>query len=269
MNEFYLEKLKELKIMDDDFARIVFKDEKCARTILETLGVIEDYNEICHYETQYDVKAIDGKSLIYDVFVISDESAIDIEIENSKENTNPLRARYYLSAMDTHVSKSGLSYNQLPNIILVFICSFDYYKQSIPVYTVRRKVEELGIDYDDKSKILIVNGAYKGNDDIGKLVHDLNCSDPKNMYNETLKQRVSYLKDDSGGVKEMCKVWDEIKQMGIDEGKAEGKIEGVYNSNLNSLKNIMLKLNINLKEAMELLGISIEEYERYASVLMK
>ena len=265
MDQFYLEKLKELKIMDDDFARIVFKDEKCARTILETLGVIEDYNEIYHYETQYDVKAIDGKSLIYDVFVISDESAIDIEIENSKENANPLRARYYLSAMDTHVSKSGLSYNQWPNTILVLICSFDYYKQAIPVYTVKRKVDELGIDYDDKSKILIVNGAYKGNDDIGKLVHDLNCVEPKNMYNETLKQRVSYLKDETGGVKEMCKVWDEIRQMGI----AEGEIRGTYDTNLNSLKNIMLKLNMNLKEAMELLGISIEEYDRYASVLMK
>ena len=71
----------------------------------------------------------------------------------------------------------------------------------------------------------------------------------------------------------MCKVWDEIRQMGIAEGEIRGEIrgeiKGTYNTNLNSLKNIMLKLNMNLKEAMELLGISIEEYDRYASVLMK
>ncbi len=265
MNTYYLEKLKELKIMDDDFARIVFKDEKCAKTILETLDVLDNFSEIKHYETQYDIKNINGKSLIYDVFVISDDSAVDIEIENSIKNANPLRVRYYLSVMDTHISKSGLSYDQFPNTILVLICSFNYYKRSKPIYTIKRKVKELDTDYDDKSKIIIVNGAYKGNDKIGKLVHDLNCTDPKNMYNETLKQRVSYLKDDAGGVIEMCKIWDEIKQI----GKAEGKVEGEYNSNLTSLKNIMLKLNMNLKEAMELLGIPLDEYDRYASILMK
>jgi hypothetical protein len=49
----------------------------------------------------------------------------------------------------------------------------------------------------------------------------------------------------------------------------KGKIEGEYNSNLKSLKNIMLKLNIDLKEAMNMLDISLEEYDRYASVLVK
>ena len=273
MNKYYLEKLKELKIMDDDFARIVFKDERCAKTVLETLGVIDDYSDIRHYETQYDIKHINGKSLIYDVFVVTDESAIDIEFENSIKNANPLRVRYYLSAMDTHMSKSGVSYDNLPHIILVLICSFDYYKESKPIYTIKRKVKELDSDYDDKSKILIVNGAYQGHDDIGKLVHDLKCTDPNDMHNPVLRQRVSYLKDDTGGVKEMCKIWDEIKEMGKEEGIAEGqmkgKIEGEYNSNLKSLKNIMLKLNIDLKEAMNMLDISLEEYDRYASVLTK
>ena len=67
--------------------------------------------------------------------------------------------------------------------------------------------------------------------------------------------------EDEKGVRIMCKAWEEERR----KGKAEGK----YNTNLKSLKNIMLKLNINLKEAMELLGISIEEYDCYGSVFMK
>ena len=50
MQSYYLEKLKQLKIMDDDFARIVFKDKDSSLEVLKSLGIIS-HDEVIHHET--------------------------------------------------------------------------------------------------------------------------------------------------------------------------------------------------------------------------
>lgn len=45
------------------------------------------------------------------------------------------------------------------------------------------------------------------------------------MYYDLLRERVKYFKEDKRGVKEMCKIWDDIKKEGIQEGRIESKIE--------------------------------------------
>lgn len=41
-----------------------------------------------------------------------------------------------------------------------------------PIYRVERKILETDEFFDDGSHILYVNGAYRGDSDIGKLMHD-------------------------------------------------------------------------------------------------
>ena len=50
------------------------------------------------------------------------------------------------------------------------------------------------------------------------------------MYYEVLRERVKYFKEDKRGVKEMCKIWDDIKKEGKEEGKREGLKEGKIES---------------------------------------
>ena len=99
------------------------------------------------------------------------------------------------------------------------------------------------------------------------------CSDPSLMYNEILKRRVQYFKENKGGIEIMCEIWEEIKAKGISEGLAKGLAKGEengkYNSNVKSLENVMKKLNVSLKEAMDIIGLDESEYDLYASEILK
>ena len=57
------------------------------------------------------------------------------------------------------------------------------------------------------------------------LIHDLLCTDPDEMHFPELAERVRYHKEDSEGVKAMCKIMEDIKNEGRAEGRAEGRNE--------------------------------------------
>ena len=281
MRSYYLEKIKQLKIMDDDFARIVFKDKDSSLEVLKSLGIV-DYNEIVtHHETQYDIKNPNQRSIVLDIYVITDKKHIDIEIENNRSRASAKRGRLHVSEIDVHLTLPNDDFEKLLDVVVVFICSFDPFNMSLPVYTVTRMIEETNEKYNDGTKIIYVNGTYNGDDEVGRLVHDLKCTDPSLMYNETLRKRVQYFKESKGGIESMCEIWEEIKAKGMSEGLAKGLEKGMakgltrgeqkgkYNSNVSSLTNVMKNLNVELKEAMMIIGIDETEYDLYASAILK
>ena len=259
MKAEYIEKLKLLKIMDDDFARLVFEDEASGIEVLRILQVLPPNVEVFHYETQKDIVNPSSRSLVFDIFVVTEDRVIDMEIENSKIRATPKRARLHSSEMDVHISQPKEDFVDLPINIVVFICSFDYYQKGLPYYTIERTVKELGIDFLDQSKIIYVNGKYVGTDEIGKLIHDLQCTNPKDMHNDVLRNRVTYFKERESGVKTVCKIWDDIKK----EGKIEGKIE----ERINSICALMSNAKLSVNEAMAMLNVPEDEREEYRKLV--
>ena len=59
--------------------------------------------------------------------------------------------------------------------------------------------------------ILYVNGEYRGDSDLGKLMHDFNCTDAEDMYFDLLAEKTRYLKENPKGVNEMCKVMEDLR----------------------------------------------------------
>jgi hypothetical protein len=56
-----------------------------------------------------------------------------------------------------------------------------------------------------------VNGKYRGDDEIGKLIHDLSCTDPDDMNYEALADRARYYKKNEKGVAAMCKIMEDMR----------------------------------------------------------
>lgn len=105
--------------------------------------------------------------------------------------------------------------------------------------------------FDDGAYIVYVNGEKRTeHTPLGRLMHDFFCRDAKDMYNKKLAARVSYLKDDQGGVKVMC----ELMQKLFDKEKVE-------------VAERMLKKGYEQKEVAEILQISNEEVEAIAKQL--
>ena len=74
--------------------------------------------------------------------------------------------------------------------------------------------------FDDGSHILYVNGKYRGNDEIGKLMHDFSCTNPNDMNFEALAEKARYYKQDEKGVAAMCKIMEDMRnEAALDNAK--------------------------------------------------
>ena len=62
-----------------------------------------------------------------------------------------------------------------------------------------RFVNETKEAFNDGSHIIYVNGKYKGNDDIGKLMSDFNCKSANKMQFEALANSVRHFKETKKG----------------------------------------------------------------------
>lgn len=56
-----------------------------------------------------------------------------------------------------------------------------------------------------------MNGEYRGESDIGKLMHDFNCTQATDMNFELMANRTRYLKENPKGVSEMCKIMEDMR----------------------------------------------------------
>lgn len=187
MHQQDLERLKSLRYMDDDFMTAI--------------------------HTQEVLKNLQGRSATLDVHAVdSDNKEIDIEIQRSDAGAGAKRARHNSSLMDAHILKSGEDTDDIPDSYVIFITENDVMKGNQPIYPVERYVTigEEKVLFHDGSHILYVNGKYRGDDEIGKLMHDFSCTNPDDMNFEALAKKARYFKEDEKGVAAMCKIMEDI-----------------------------------------------------------
>lgn len=70
---------------------------------------------------------------------------------------------------------------------------------------------------------------------------------------------MGYFKETEGGRREMCEIWEEIKQKGIIEGEAIGEMKGM----VKSIQKLMIKKDYTLEEALNFFDIPEEERPIY------
>ncbi len=102
-------------------------------------------------------------------------------------------------------------FSKLPDTYTIFITEKDFFGKGEPVYFIERINITTGEPFADGEHILYVNGEYRGTSDIGKLMHDFNCTDADDMNFELMAERTRYLKENPKGVNEMCKVIEDMR----------------------------------------------------------
>ena len=102
--------------------------------------------------------------------------------------------------------------------------------------------------------ILYVNGAYQGDSDIGRLMHDFRCCDAKDMYFEEMKEITHHFKETEEGVEYMCRAFEETR----DAARYQEKI---------SLAVKLIKSDKDtFEEVAELTGLPLETVQDLAGV---
>ncbi len=209
-----LQRLRGFRPIDDDFMRCLFKDNiPLVELVLRTITGKQDL-VITDCRTQKDMKRLAGaRSICLDAYgTDSLGQKYDLEIQRADRGANPHRARYHSSVMDIENLNAGQEFNELPNTYTIFITEKDFYGKDEPIYHIERINLETGEPFGDGEHILYVNGEYRGDSDLGKLMHDFNCTKAEDMNFRLMVERTRYLKENPKGVEEMCK---EIQTFGF------------------------------------------------------
>ena len=208
-----LERLRALRYMDDDFFTVCLADNVEAVKLILRIVLGQDI-KIKSVRTQESLKNLQGRSAVLDVHAIgSNNKEMDIEIQRSDAGAGAKRARHNSSLLDAHILKPGEDTEDIPDSYVIFITENDVMEGGEPIYPVERYATVRGkkVLFGDGSHILYVNGKYRGDDEIGRLMHDFSCTDPDDMNYDALAERARYFKQDEEGVRSMCKMLEDMR----------------------------------------------------------
>ena len=100
-------------------------------------------------------------------------------------------------------------------------------------------------------------GRYKGNDEIGRLIHDFKCLNSEEAYNSALAACIKQYKETEGGRKEMS---DIVERYG-NKMEKRGMRMGEQMAMINSVKSLMDTMKLTLDQALDALKIQGKERE--------
>ena len=239
MNEKYLNVLNKLRPIDDTFMRMISRDHQCVELLMKI--IFGEQFSLKRFETQEDHKQVGSRSVELDIVVYTHEGAvIGIEVETSKDNASPLRARYHASILDCDLSYPKEGWKEFPEMYVVFICEEDVLKTNELINHIQRYMIN-GMVFQDKLHIIYLNASKQDETPLGKLMHDMMCNDPDEMYYEVLRKRVSYFKKQEGGKKTMCEALEELITEAKNEGRKEGEDIGEERGEIKKLMKLLLK----------------------------
>ena len=182
------------------------------------------------------LKNLQGRSSILDCIALDKSGRkFNIEFQNADSGASLKRARYHGSLVDANTLKTGQVPNELPDTYIIFITENDTLGFNLPICHINRTIEENCQRCHDQLHIIYVNSSFQDNTALGRLMHDLHCSDPHDMYSEILAQRVIELKETQKGVDIMCEKLDKLiteernegEKRGILIGEAQGEKRGI------------------------------------------
>lgn len=247
-----LQRLRDLRPIDDDFMRCLFKDNiPLAEFVLRIITGKQDLI-ITDCETQKDMKRLAGaRSICLDAYgTDSTGKRYDLEIQRQDKGADPHRARYHSGVLDIEKLHSGQDFKELPDTYTIFIIEKDFYGKGVPIYPIERMNLVTGNSFEDGEHILYINGEYRGESDIGKLMHDFNCTNANDMNFELLAERTRYFKENPKGVREMCKVMEDMRYETLKEGA------------INSAKRMLEDGALTLEKIAEYAGLSLDEVKK-------
>ena len=259
---------EDLTIQDDFMFKKVMQCKRiCMRLISEIMQV--EVRDITYLETEKTIEAyFEGRGIRLDVLVADDKGThynIEMQVRNTVGKSTgkallPKRTRYYQGSIDTDMLQKGQNFDELPPLVLIFICAFDLFDQERYLYEFKsRCTEDHELVLDNEVTVMFLNAlGHRGN--VSQLVKNflqyVNDHVPKDDFTNEVEDEVVRLNHDKEVRREFMVLSTRLKDermLGIEEGRVEGKAEKAQEVAMNMLKDGvalgLIKRYSNLSEA--------------------
>ena len=236
--------LQELTFKDNFmFGAVLLDPENCKGLLERTLGVeIErvevDKEKSIVFNPEY--KGVRLEAYAKD----ANNTRYNVEMQILQTPALQKRARYYHSQIDMEVLLSGVSYKELPDTYVIFICDFDPFGKGKYRYTrkcICKEVPEFAMDDGAHTVFLSTKGknADEVPEELVKFLQYVGArpSDSEKDYNDAFIRRLQASVREVKASREMGAKYMTFQELlkdereagraeGREEGRAEGKLEG-------------------------------------------
>ena len=253
----------QLRAIDDIMFRKLCENiafvEEILRVILE-----DDKITVVEVIPQDSIQNLRGRSVILDAYCkLGNGSYCNVEVQRSDSDDHFRRVRYHAACITANVVNPGEQFEQVDDLVVVYISEFDPFDEGRTVYHVRNMVEETGRAVLDGLREIYVNTKYNDGSEIAELMQCLLEPVGTNPKFPALAKELQAEKGNVKGDESMCKLVEEYAQKRAKEygekQKAEGKAEGVLETLVSLVKEKSLdpvaaarKANMSESEFMKL-----------------
>ena len=253
--------LRDMCLMDNEFFSVSFDGDKANTQLM--LGIIlgRDDLSVVSVKTQKEIRNMpDLHSVCLDIAATDrDGNLYDIEIQRAHDPAERMRARFYSAMMDVRSLGEGMDYGRLPQSYVIFIDEHDSIGKGRALYRMERMDSDTGEPYGDGSHIIHVSASIADEGtDLGKLMHDLRCTDPDKMYYTGLRERTSYFKYTEEGTKDMSEAFRKMYESDIEEAMKKGIRKGA----MKTARSMIRDGSIPLVKVAEFSGLSLDEVKK-------
>ena len=280
-------KFEDLTISNDFMFKEVMKSNKglCKRLVGSIMQ--QDIEDIIYIDTEKTLQPYyDSRGIRLDV-ILADENHTRYNLEMQARNVIskagvallPKRTRYYQSVIDMDMLKQGENFDQLNPLVLIFICTFDFYKEGRYVYTFKsRCLENLELELANDVTVKLVNAKGKHgqvNTLLKNFLRYVMTNEPVDDFTEDVERQVWAVKNDKKAREEYMVLQAKIREheivayeAGEAQGHAAGLAEGLAEGEAKKSRETaikMLKKQKPLSEIKEFTDMSEEEIVRLAN----
>ncbi len=191
--------IEELTFIDDFMFNRVMQDAEICKELLERLLKIK-IAKIEYPELQKEIRPYySTKGIRLDVYVKDSDRIFDVEMQTTLFDNIPRRMRYYQSMVDVDSLMRGEDYSSLKESFIIFLCTEDPLKLSLPCYTFKSVCieDKTCILGDGTTKIFFNAKAAESEKDVetraflGYLLNGKSCD----TFTDKIDSLVARLKD--------------------------------------------------------------------------
>ena len=247
-------RFEDLQISNDFMFKEVMKSNKglCKRLVGSIMQ--QDIEDIVYIDTEKTLQPYyDSRGIRLDV-ILADDNHTRYNLEMQARNVIskagvallPKRTRYYQSVIDMDMLKQGENFDQLNPLVLIFICTFDFYKEGRYVYTFKsRCLENLELELANDVTVKLVNAKGKQgqvNDLLKNFLQYVMTNEPVDDFTKDVERQVWAVKNDKKAREEYMVLQAKIREheivafeageaqghaAGLAEGEAKGRADGL------------------------------------------
>ena len=112
-----------------------------------------------------------------------------------------------------------------------------------------------------------MNGSYRENDTIGRLMHDFFEADKSKMFYDEIAENVRFHKQEEKGVTTMCRIFEEYGDERAAIARAEGRAEAIAEKSFEVAEKMIRQNKMTLEEIADISDLPLERVKEIATKL--